>query len=241
MNDRNYRIFALNALQADGIAVDDQLYLSWCEACLFYQSIEDGNTNNYEHLADRIKSIEQRYHLPGNRVFYMAIPPRTLPKILLELSKMQLNQSSGWTRLIVEKPFGRDLASARQLNTLIHQHFDESQIYRIDHFLGKETVQNLLVFRFANAFFEHLWSRDHITSVEITVAETVGVEWRASYYEQSGALRDMVQNHLTQLLTIVAMETPIFFTADAIRDAKVNVLKQITPIDTKNVVLGQYT
>jgi len=141
---------------------------------------------------------------------------------------------------VIEKPFGRDLESAKKLNSVVHDHFDESQIYRIDHYLGKETVQNLLVFRFTNPIFEASWNRDRIDRVEITVAESLGVGERGGYYDRAGALRDMIQNHLTQILTLVAMETPVTFDADAIRDEKVKVLRSIGRIESDDVVLGQY-
>ena len=150
------------------------------------------------------------------------------------------DKTKGWKRLVIEKPFGKNLASAQELNGVLHQHFEESQVYRIDHYLGKETVQNLLVFRFANPVFESLWNRDRVESVEITVCESLGVEKRAGYYDKSGALRDMVQNHLTQLLTLTAMEVPAAFEADAIRDEKVKVLKSIAPLDPEYVIMGQY-
>ncbi|MGB6231869.1 MAG: glucose-6-phosphate dehydrogenase, partial [Candidatus Acidiferrales bacterium] len=146
----------------------------------------------------------------------------------------------GWVRLVIEKPFGRDLASAQALNKVVHENFEEKQVYRIDHYLGKETVQNLLVFRFANSLFEPQWNRDRIESVEITVAESLGVEHRAGYYEGAGALRDMIQNHLTQLATLTAMEVPEAFRADAIRREKVKVLHSVLPIRLEDVVLGQY-
>ena len=136
------------------------------------------------------------------------LPPKAFSSTVKSLGESGLNRSSGWTRLVIEKPFGRDAASAQKLNKLIHKYYDESQIYRIDHFLAKETVQNLLVFRFANTIFEHLWNRDHIEKVEIIVSEKLGIEGRANYYEQTGALRDMISNHLTQLLSLVAMDTP---------------------------------
>lgn len=142
--------------------------------------------------------------------------------------------------MVVEKPFGRDLSSAKELNHTIHRNFDETQVYRIDHYLGKLTVQNVLVFRFANAMFESLWNRDRIDHVQITVAEPIGVEHRAEYYEQAGALRDMVQNHLTQLLTLMTMEIPVAFEANAIRDEKLKVLRSIRPSHPNDVVFGQY-
>src|SRR5205814_4650092 len=156
------------------------------------------------------------------------------------LGRAGLSRSSGWTRLVIEKPFGYDLASARRLNALVHKYFDESQVYRIDHYLGKETVQNLLAFRFGNALFESAWNRDHIRSVHIGVAEQLGVEQRAGYYEQTGALRDMVQNHLTQLLTLIAMEVPAAFQADSIRFEKVKVLRAVAPIRDDHVIFAQY-
>ncbi len=152
-----------------------------------------------------------------------------------------MNRSPGWTKLVVEKPFGRDLESALSLNQLLHRYFDESQIYRIDHYLGKETVQNLLIFRFANDIFEPLWHRNLVQSVQISVAETGGVGDRGSYYEHAGALRDMVQNHLTQLLTLITMEVPVTFEPEAIRGEKAKVLRAVTPVRPEDVVCGQYT
>ena len=157
------------------------------------------------------------------------------------LGQAGLNQTTGWTRLVVEKPFGKDLDSGIALNEQIHRYFDESQVYRIDHYLGKETVRNLLIFRFANAIFEPLWHRNLVKSVQITVAESLGVEGRAGYYDQAGALRDMVQNHLTQLLTLTAMEVPVAFDAESIRTEKAKILRAIPPIMPEDVIYGQYT
>jgi glucose-6-phosphate 1-dehydrogenase len=174
-------------------------------------------------------------------VFYLALPPQSFGETVQYIGDAGLHRSPGWTRLVIEKPFGRDLDSARQLNALIHTFFDESQIYRIDHYLGKETVQNLLVFRFANPIFESLWSREHIERVEITVAEELGVEQRAAYYDRTGALRDMVQNHLMQVLSLVAMEVPARLDAECVRDEKAKVLQSIAPIKREDVVFGQYS
>jgi glucose-6-phosphate 1-dehydrogenase len=240
MNDARFRDWGRKALAGTKGKTARQLR-EWCETCLHFEAVNQADPAAYERLAMRIFTLERATGLPGNRVFYLALPPGAFPGTIEALGKAGLNSSTGWTRLVIEKPFGRDLASARDLNKLVHQYFDESQVYRIDHYLGKETVQNLLAFRFGNALFESLWNRDHIKSVQITVAEALGVEDRAGYYENAGALRDMVQNHLTQLLTITAMEAPAAFEADSIRFEKVKVLRSIAPIADDSIVFGQYS
>lgn len=235
LDDDAFRALAGEALARAGR--DPAPVRDWCEQRVFYQSTAG---NDYGGLARRIEAIEKRAGLPGNRVFYLALPPQVLPDVIASLGASGLNRSPGWTRIVVEKPFGRDLESARALNELVHTHFDESQVYRIDHYLGKETVRNLLTFRFANPVFETTWNRDRIEAVEITVAEDLGVESRAGYYDSTGVLRDMVQSHLTQIMTLVAMEAPSSFEADAIRNEKVQVLQSIRSIDPAHVVLGQY-
>jgi glucose-6-phosphate 1-dehydrogenase len=239
MNDASFRSWARAALDAatgSGPAERDE----WCDKCLHYQSIGDGGAADYAALADRIVRIERDKALPGNRTFYLALPPGSFPGTIEGLGEAGLASGPGWTRVVIEKPFGRDLESARDLNSTVHRYFDEPQVYRIDHYLGKETVQNLLVLRFANPLFESHWNRDSVESVQITVAEDLGIEERAGYYDRSGALRDMIQNHMTQLLSLVAMEVPVCFDADAIRDEKVKVLRSVAPIDPDGVVFGQY-
>ena len=166
----------------------------------------------------------------SSTIFYLAIKPAEFGAVIQNLEVVGLNKPRGMNRVVIEKPFGEDIESAQMLNRLLHQHFDEEQVYRIDHFLGKETVQNLLVFRFANTLIEPLWNRNFIDHVQITVAESIGIEKRADYYDRAGALRDMLQNHLMQLLTVVAMEPPPALEADALRDEKVKVLRSIRPI-----------
>ncbi len=239
LDDRGFRAWARRALLAAGFAVDGPA-ARWCAECLHYHSVGRGEPEDYLALAARLAGLERAEHLPANRIFYLALPPRVFPGTIRGLGEAGMNHSAGWTRLVVEKPFGRDLTSAQELNRVIHAYFDESQVYRIDHYLGKETVQNLLVFRFANPIFETLWNRERVDHVQITVAEDVGVEDRADYYEQAGAFRDMVQNHLSQLLTLVAMEIPGAFEADAIRNEKIKVLRSIMPIRARQVVFGQY-
>ncbi len=239
LDDGSYRAWAREALNAAGHCDDDAPHL-WCDSCLHYIPLGDGDPAFFRALGDRIESLECTHKLPGNRTFYLALPPRAFPTTIEGLGKAGLNRGPGQTRMVIEKPFGRDLASAQALNQLAHRYFDESQIYRIDHYLGKETVQNLLVFRFANTMFESVWNRDRIESVQITAAESLGVGTRAGYYDKAGALRDMVQNHLTQLLTLTAMEVPVAFDADAIRDEKVKVLRSIQSVLPEDIVFGQY-
>jgi glucose-6-phosphate 1-dehydrogenase len=239
LTDADFRALAREALAAAGLPNDPTG--QWCSECLFFQGLGAGTPEDFKNLAVRIRALEQEYRLPGNRVFYLALPPQTYMHTIAGLGEAGLNEHPGWTRLVVEKPFGEDLDSATILNEQIHRYFAESQVYRIDHYLGKETVQNLLIFRFANAIFEPLWHRNLVKSVQITVAESLGVEGRVGYYDRAGALRDMVQNHLTQLLTLTAMEVPVAFDAESIRTEKAKVLRAVAPVKPENVVYGQYT
>lgn len=239
MNDERFRAWAAQALEESDHSTA-RAGARWCQGCLHYQSIGGEGSDEYRALGDRLAALEAAGGRPANRVLYLALPPKAFGRTIRDLGAAGLSRSDGWTRLVVEKPFGHDLSSARDLNCLLHGQFKESQVYRIDHYLGKETVQNLLVFRFANPIFETLWNRDRVECVQITVAEQVGVEGRAGYYETAGALRDIVQNHLTQLLALVAMEVPGEFEADLIRNEKVKVLRAIPPVTQDRVVFGQY-
>jgi glucose-6-phosphate 1-dehydrogenase len=203
---------------------------------LTYRSGDPKDRALYDGLARELAAIEARRGGPANRLFYCATPPSLYDTIAEHLGAAGLGRSpDGWARIIVEKPFGHDLPSARALNRRLASVFGEAQVYRIDHYLGKETVQNLLVLRFANGIFEPLWNRNHIAHVQITVAESVGVETRGAYYEEAGALRDMVQNHLLQLLCLIAMEPPVDFEAGAVHDEKQKVLAALRPFDPARV------
>jgi glucose-6-phosphate 1-dehydrogenase len=207
-----------------------------------------GGDFNDPSLFQKICATLQEINSNGGALFYLAIPPGAYANVIEQLGAAGLSKGDSaerWRRVIVEKPFGTDLASARELNQIIHRHFTEDQVFRIDHYLGKETVQNLMVFRFANGMFEPIWNRRYIDHVQITAAETVGVERRAAYYEGAGALRDMVQNHLMQLLALVAMEPPITFSAENVRDRKLDALLAAQPLIEEgpappHVVRAQY-
>ncbi|MGH2444204.1 MAG: glucose-6-phosphate dehydrogenase, partial [Chloroflexota bacterium] len=206
---------------------------------------DDGES--FQQLSRVLEAADQDKGTENHRLFYLATPPSVYMDVVRNLGASQLNETdrdSGWVRLVVEKPFGRDLQTAQELDSCIHQTFDESQVYRIDHYLGKETVQNMFVLRFVNGIFEPIWNRNYVEHVQITAAEAIGVEGRGGYYEGAGAVRDMLQSHLLQLLTLTAMEPPSAFTADKVRDEKVKVLDSLRYPDpdhiTGSVVLGQY-
>ena len=216
---------------------------------LHYVQGELDDADTYRRLGELLRRPDIEGGTQSNHCFYCSVPPQVYRNIVDQLGAAGLNREGGagggWVRIIVEKPFGHDLTSARELNQHIHKVFDESQIYRIDHYLGKETVQNILVFRLANSMFEPLWNRRYVDHVQITAAETVGVEHRAEYYDRSGALRDMIQNHLLQVLSVIAMEPPSAFDSESVRVEKLKVLKAMRPISKDQVdrvaVRAQYT
>lgn len=209
-----------------------------------YLQLDAGDIKSYQLIADYVQKKEQEWGVHPNVIFYLAVAPQLVPSIAQELGTLNLCKDKSTTRIVIEKPFGHDLASAHELNALLTGLFAEEQIFRIDHYLGKETVQNILALRFANALFEPVWNRHYIDHIQITAAESVGLEDRAGYYENSGALRDMVQNHILQLMCMVAMEAPVSFDANEIRNKKVDVLNAIRPIKKEdvheNAVRGQY-
>jgi len=214
---------------------------------LYYSAGEYGDPNSYAQLAKRLAEIDKEKKLGGNRLFYLSTPPEVYPDIVEQLGRAGLAKPANpnsWVRIIIEKPFGRDLASARELNKIVLNVFEEKQVYRIDHYLGKDTVQNLLVLRFGNGIFEPLWNRNYVDHVQITAAETLGVERRGGFYETAGALRDMIQSHVLQLTSLTAVEPPASFDATAVRNEKLKVLQSIRPFNlemvAQSVVRGQY-
>jgi glucose-6-phosphate 1-dehydrogenase len=203
-----------------------------------YVTLDFADEKAEDALRDTLLALDKEMGTLGNRVYYFAVPPSAIGTLVAQIAERRV--AEGWIRLIIEKPFGHDLDSARELNAQIQQHYSESEVFRIDHYLGKETVQNMLALRFANGIFEPIWNRQFIDHVQITVAESIGIEGRAGYYEQAGAIRDIFQNHLLQLVAVTAMEPPIDFTADSVRNEKVKVLKSIHTPGPKHVVRGQY-
>ncbi len=227
--------------------IDDKFWGNF-QNQIFYHTSDFDNDAGYESLATFLQSLDSRYATRGNRVFYLSVQPKFFPVIINKLQQFGLiydvhKVTDKWSRVIIEKPFGRDTESAANLQNEISKCLDESQVFRIDHYLGKETVQNLLVFRFANSIFESLWNYRHVDHVQITVAEDIGIGSRGHFFEEEGLIRDIVQNHMMQLLTLVCMEPPVSLNANAIRDEKVKVLESIRPFtqdDFNQIVRGQY-
>src|SRR3954471_4242199 len=251
MTDEQYRKVAREAVQqhARSKPIDEGVWKK-VEQRFFYSQSDYGSPEDHARLGITCGRLDKKFGNPGNRLFYLSTPPETFDEIIQRLGERRLAEKGAsdnpslWHRIIIEKPFGRDLASAKALNALLHKYFDEDQVFRIDHYLGKETVQNLMVMRFANAIFEPIWNYKYIDHVQITVGETLGVGTRAGYYEQSGATRDMIQNHMFQLMALVAMEPPAGLDALNIRDEKVKVFRSIRKIRPEQVdqfaIRGQY-
>jgi glucose-6-phosphate 1-dehydrogenase len=226
--------------------VSDDVWESFASG-IFYLPGDSKQPETYDELKGLLKKLDEERGTQGNRAFYLSTSPSLVPSIVQRLGEAGMNagEDGGWSRLVVEKPFGRDLESAKELNAEIQRYFDEGQIYRIDHYLGKETVQNILALRFANGIFEPIWNQHYVDHVQITVAEDLGVGTRGAFYEEAGAMRDIVQNHVMQVLCLTAMEPPVAFDAESLREEKVKVLKAVRPIPDDevdlNAVRGQYT
>lgn len=246
--DEKYRAFEkeliLKSLKDKGV---DKKQLDSFLKRIFYLTFDSTNSAEYAKLKDRIRSLQKQEHLPDKIIYYLATPPvmyEQIPTFLLDNGMNVAQKTGGWRRIIIEKPFGTSLKSARHLNKHLSKIFNENEIYRIDHYLGKETVQNILVLRFSNGIFEPLWNRNYIDSVEISATETLGVENRGKYYDEAGALRDMVQNHLMQLMAFTAMESPSAFEPEPIRDEIVKVFRSLheytSPEINTWIVRGQY-
>jgi glucose-6-phosphate 1-dehydrogenase len=246
MSDEEFRQKIRDGLKEFATGPVGDEILEWLMPRISYISGEFSEPSTFEKVRDCLKTADESWKTRGCYLFYLAVPPSQFAPVVQRLGESGLTEEpeGKWRRVVIEKPFGHDLDSARALNRDILKVLDEKQIYRIDHYLGKETVQNILAFRFANGIFEPIWNRRYVDHVQITVAETVGVEGRGGYYEEAGALRDMVQNHMFQLLALTAMEPPISFAPDAVRDERVKVLCAIKPLDHEDVlrltVRGQY-
>jgi glucose-6-phosphate 1-dehydrogenase len=248
MTDEQFRKEARDAISKYSRTkqMDESVWKS-LEPRLFYIAADYGADDGHAKCTAKMEELDKKLGVPGNHLYYISTPPATFEPIITGAGKeiAKKKNPAGWARVIIEKPFGRDLASAKSLNELLHKNFKEEQVFRIDHYLGKETVQNLMVMRFANSIFEPTWNYKYIDHVQITVSETLGVGTRGGYYDTSGALRDMVQNHLFQLMALVAMEPPAALDAVSIRDEKTKVYKSVRPFDAKNldhcIVRGQYT
>ena len=246
-DDETFRAeIAKSLAQHSRVQLDTEVGAQFLSRISYHQG-DFGDDAAFDRLAARLDGIDAEYGTQGHRLFYLATQSSAFPVIVAQLGRCGLDHEvhgGGWRRIVIEKPFGRDLDSAKKLNREVGRVFRESQVYRIDHYLGKETVRNLMVFRFGNGIFEPLWNRRYVDHVQITMAESIGVEERGSFYEETGATRDVVQNHLLQLLTLVAMEPPATFEADALRDEKLKVLRAIQPPTradvAANVVRGQY-
>ena len=246
LDDQQFRKKMEHALEATN-RMDRSQWLMFQDA-IHYFPVDYEDPDSFNHLAEGLKHLDQKHHTQGNRIFYLALPPSLYQTVAQNIGQAKLakerDRRNGWSRIVVEKPFGRDLKTAVDLDQSIRKFFKENQIFRIDHYLAKETVQNILMFRFANSIFEPIWNRRYIDHVKITAIETLGVEHRAGYYEQAGVVRDMFQNHMMQLLALTAMEPPSLFEANQVRDEKTKIFRSLRPFPVENLhdylVLGQY-
>ena len=246
LNDQQFREKMEKALRATDI-MNDSKWQAFSDI-LHYRPVDYGDLESFTNLAKFLRKLDQKHNTQGNKIFYLALPPSLYKPVAQKLGQAGLREErangNGWSRLVIEKPFGRDLKTAVELNLSIQRYFNEHQIFRIDHYLAKETVQNVLMFRFANTIFEPIWNRRYIEHVKILASETLGVEHRAGYYEQAGVIRDMFQNHMMQLLALIAMEAPSQFETGRVRDEKVKVFRSLKPFPVeklnKHIVLGQY-
>jgi glucose-6-phosphate 1-dehydrogenase len=234
--DQEFRTEMRKAVgDAVGDAATDKVLWERFEQSLFYVTSEFGDPAGYQKLKELLKKLDSEQGTLGNRLYYLATAPDQFEVVVEQLKQSELNKGEGWQRLVIEKPFGFDLESAKNLNKKLRDVFPEQDLYRIDHYLGKETVQNILVFRFANEVFETVWNKQHVDHVQITVSETLGMEGRGKFYEQVGAMRDVVQNHMMQLLALTAMEAPVGLDPEAIRDEKVKALRSIRPLSQDDI------
>jgi glucose-6-phosphate 1-dehydrogenase len=247
MTTDQFRATMLEAIKTALPRDFDQLTWDKFAPLIYYSTFDYGDAASYAvDLKDRLPELEKRYQTGGNRIFYLAIPPAIFEEVINNLGSAGLSrEEKGRSHIVIEKPFGRDLISARKLNRLVHTHYKENQIFRIDHYLAKETVQNILMFRFANSLFEPLWNERYVDHVQITAAETIGIEYRAGYYEEAGVIRDMFQNHVLQLLCLTAMEPPALFIADRVQDEKAKVLRSMRKFHLDalgdHLLIGQYS
>jgi glucose-6-phosphate 1-dehydrogenase len=240
MTDEQFRAFARAAIESHSRTPIDEHFWPAFASLLRYHVGGFDDDAHFHALAETLEKVDAEHGTEGNRVYYLSTPASFFPMIVQRMGAARLNRPPGSVRLVIEKPFGHDLQSARELAEIVHRPFRERQIYRIDHYLGKETVQNIFAFRFANTIFEPVWNHRYVDHVQITVAESIGVEHRAVFYEETGVVRDIVQNHLLQVLALVAMEPPAAFDADSVRDEKTKVLRATRPLTLENAVRGQY-
>ena len=245
MSDDDFRARMLEAVKefSEDTTFDEDVWRAFA-AGLFYVAGDIGDPELYRQMAAKVAEVEEKRHTGGNVLFYLSTQPSQYARAAQGIGAAGMGKGNGWRRLVVEKPFGHDLASARELSDHLHEVFNESDVYRIDHYLGKETVQNILAFRFGNGIFEPLWNRRYVNHVQITAAESIGVEGRGKFYQEVGALADMIQNHLLQVMATIAMEPSASFQATSVRDERSKLLRSIKPMSPdeilQNTVPGQY-